>query len=161
MEHTTSHHKEDAAPKLNYNFFQSKIFKWIIIGVAELILLIGAFGLGMKVAFHKARFTDSWMRNYRQNFMKPMRGMPMRPNEHFFSAHGVFGSILTVEKDSLTVKDEEDNEKTVLITPSTSIRLNLEDLKIEDLKSGQVVVVIGAPNDQGQIEAKFIRELSQ
>ena len=156
MENTPANSSQDHQ-KQKHNFFQSKTFKWAVFILAELILLIGVFDLGMKVAFHKARFTESWTRNYPKNFGRPM----MKPDSHFFNAHGLEGKILSIEKNSLTIKDQDNNEKTVLLLPTTTIRKNNSDIKPADLKVNDEIVVIGAPNDQGQVEARLIRVLNQ
>ncbi len=48
-------------------------------------------------------------------------------------------------------------EKIILVKDDTEIRELRNALKIDDLKINDYVVVIGEPNDSGQIEAKFIR----
>src|SRR6266404_4480156 len=94
-------HQTMEETKNKNGLFKSKTLKWAVIVLAELIILVGVFSLGMKVAFHKARFTDSWMRNYRTNFMPPMGGLPMRPNDNFFMAHGLSGTILNKDSNTL------------------------------------------------------------
>lgn len=139
----------------------SKIFKFTIAFLAELIFLIGAFSLGMNVGFHKAGFTYSWNQNYPNNFGGPkILAMPP-PNSAFFNPHGLDGTILSVDKNTLVIKDGDNNEKTVIIPPQTSIRQNFQNLQPADLKTGEEIVIIGEPNPQGQINAKFIRVLNQ
>lgn len=139
----------------------SKIFKFSIALLAELILLIGAFSLGMNVGFHKADFTYSWNQNYPNNFGGPKILTMPPPNGAFFNPHGLDGTILSVDKNTLVIEDGDNNEKTVIISPQTSIRQNFQNLQPADLKMGEEIVIIGEPNPQGQIDAKFIRVLNQ
>ncbi|TSC53659.1 MAG: hypothetical protein LiPW39_149, partial [Parcubacteria group bacterium LiPW_39] len=50
-----------------------------------------------------------------------------------------------------------DVEKIILISEKTTIEKGRETIKKEELKAGDRVVIIGSPNEQGQIEAKLIR----
>jgi len=150
---------------LVHHFFRSKTFMVVVVILAELILLMGAFNLGMKVAFHKARYTYSWMSNYPNNFgMLPGPGgrfMDHNPGDHeFINANGVFGQIISNNGSTLTIKGIDNNEKTVNVTGSTTIRKGFTDVKATDLKPGDQVVVIGEANDKGQIDAKLIRVLN-
>lgn len=142
----------------------SKIFKWLVFTLAELILLIGAFALGTSVGFHKAGFSYSWATHYRGNFGGPTTGqfMPPPSGSNFFTPHGEYGEILSVNgTSSIIIKDSGGNENTILISPGATIRQDYQTLLPQNLKAGQDIVVIGQPNDQGQIEARFIRVLDQ
>jgi hypothetical protein len=56
------------------------------------------------------------------------------------------------------VQDNKDNtEKVVLIKDDTQIQKMMISVKASGLSVDDFVVVIGDPNNQGQIEAKFIR----
>jgi hypothetical protein len=39
----------------------------------------------------------------------------------------------------------------------TDIKSGFKNIKLADLKIGDIIVIIGSPNDKGQIEAKIIR----
>jgi len=137
-----------------------RTFKFTIALLAELILLVGAFSLGVNIGLKKAGFTYSWSQNYPNNFGGRGALIPPPPGGQFFNAHGLDGTILTLDKNSIVIKDEDSTEKTLLITPQTTIRLNFQNLAPADLKTGEEIVVIGEPNPQGQIEAKLIRVLN-
>jgi hypothetical protein len=144
-------------PEKNHH---SKIFKIVVAVLAELIILIGVFSLGLSVGFHKAGFTFAWGQNYANNFVgrKILNAVP--PSSQFFNAHGVDGTILSLSTGSLVIKDADSNEKTLIISDQTAIRQNFQSLKASDLKVGQEIIAIGQPNPQGQIEAKLIRVLN-
>lgn len=149
-------------PSGGSNLFPTKLFKWGAFGVCALIILLGAFALGVRVGFHEARFTENWEQQYPANF-GGLSGPPIKrsPRDPFFAAHGVQGAILSLGQNTIIIKGGDNSEQTVDIAADTSIRQNFTDLKFGDLKVGESVIVIGQPNEQGQIEAKFIRVLNQ
>ena len=107
------------------------ILKWIIIGLAGFVAIVLIFGAGMFVGGMKARFSYS-------------------------AGHGVFGEIIEINNSDLVIKDRGDIEKVIIITENTIIKKGRETVK-DDLRVGDKVVIIGSPNEQGQIEAKLIR----
>jgi hypothetical protein len=129
--------------------------------LAELIILIGIFSLGVNVGLKKAGFTYAWSQNYSKNFGGQFNPIPAPPDSQFFNAHGLDGTILTLDKNSIIIKDEDSNEKTVTVSAQTTIRQNFQNIKFTGLKTGEEIVVIGDPNPQGQINAKLIRVLNQ
>ena len=55
----------------------SNTLKWVAAILAELIILIGVFALGMNVGFRKAHFTDEWIKNYPANFGSQAGAYPL------------------------------------------------------------------------------------
>ncbi len=139
----------------------SRIFKFVVVFLVELILLVGVFSLGIKIGFKKANFTSAWTQNYINNFGERRTLIQPPPSGAFFNPHDLDGTVLSIDKNTLVIKDEDNTEKIVLISPSTVIRLNFQNLQPADIKTGEETVVIGEPNPQGQIEAKLIRVLEQ
>ncbi len=146
------------------NFLRSKTFKIIIA-----VLLAGAYTLfifsaGIMVGFHKAEFTSEWYEGYRQNFMgSPIGGHhgSLLPGMNPMSSHSVAGNIISIDASALIIKTADGVEKTVIVTDDTSVRANRDDVKLTDLKVGNHVVIIGSPNDKGQITAALIRVVDQ
>lgn len=142
-------------------FFQSKIFTiivWIIIG---LILVLLVFRLGMSVGANRANFNYKWGENYYRNFAGPARKFPnnlIGPDD-FMDAHGVFGQVIKVDESALVIKDRNKIEKNVLISNKTTLRNGNQDINLKDIKIDDKVVVIGEPDDQGQIMGRLIRIL--
>jgi len=146
-------------------FFQSRAFKAIVVVIAAVILVLLSFTVGVAVGYRKARFSYDWSEYYDRNFGGPKHaifGFP--PSElfpgsppPFMSAHGTFGSILSIASSSIVVGGRDNPEKVVLVSSSTVIEERREAVKLADLKVNDPVVVIGSPNSQGQIEARFIR----
>lgn len=139
-------------------FFQSKVFKRVTLGVAAFIILLIVFGLGTFVGFRKANFSYRWGENYHQNFAGPRGGFfGDFGGKDFINAHGVIGQIIKIDGSTIIIKGMDNIEKIILIKDDTIIERLRETLKPANLKIDDTVVVIGQPNDAGQIEAKFIR----
>jgi len=137
------------------------ILKWIIIGLAGFVVVVLIFGAGMFVGAMKANFSYRWAEQYHKNFAGPQAGFfgdwRMPPFSDFIEGHGTVGEIIKIEGNNLIVKGRENIEKIVLVNEKTVIKSGFKDIKISDLKVGDMIVIIGSPNEQGQIEAKLIR----
>ena len=137
------------------------ILKWIIIGLAGFVVVVLIFGAGMFVGAMKANFSYRWAENHHKNFAGPRAGFfgnwRMPPFGDFIEGHGTVGEIIKIEGNNLIVKGRENIEKIVLVNEKTVIKSGFKDIKISDLKVGDMIVIIGSPNEQGQIEAKLIR----
>jgi hypothetical protein len=143
---------------------QHDILKWIIVGLISIIVLVLVFGLGVLVGEKKAKFSYLWAENYHRMFAGPKAGFlgslrmpPFPPFDEFIEGHGTFGEIIKIEGNNLVVKGRGNVEKVILVTEKTVIKSGREDIKFSDLKIGDMIVIIGSPNDKGQIEAKLIR----
>jgi len=129
---------------------------WCLLG---LIILLLIFKAGMVVGFKKANFSIQWGQHYSQNFAGPRDSFLLRtfgPDE-YIEANGAFGQILQVNKDSLIMIGASNVEKIILLKDDSIIRAQKRELKLNELRVGDNIVVIGEPNENGQIEAKLIR----
>lgn len=143
-------------------FFQNRdVLKWVIIGLGGFVALVLVFGAGVKVGTIKAMYSYHWAENYHRNFAGPRGGFFSDwrnfPRGEFINAHGVFGSIIKIDGNTIITKGRDDVEKTVLVSDNTVIQKGRETIKLSDLKVDEGIVVIGSPNEEGQIEAKLIR----
>lgn len=136
--------------------FESKVSVKILYGIGTAIVLILVFSAGVSVGFHRASFGRAWGENYERNFGM-IGGRPGFEENNFPNAHGAIGKIIKIELPTIIVADKDNTEKVILIKEDTKIQEAKNDLKDTDLKLDDFVVVIGSPNDQGQVEAKFIR----
>ncbi len=139
--------------------------KWIIIGLTIFVAAVLIFGAGMFVGTMKARFSYRWAENYHRNFGGPQGGFMddlrmMPPNSEFIESYGTFGQIIKIDGSTLVIKGRNDIEKIILIKDDTIIKRGGKTIKPADLKVDEYIMVIGEPNDAGQIEAKLIRLLS-
>jgi hypothetical protein len=143
------------------NQTKKDILKWILIGLGVFIIAALIFKAGMFVGAMKANFSFHWAEQYHKNFAGPRAGFfgdwRMPPFGDFIEGHGTFGEIIKIEGNNLIVRGRENIEKIVLVNEKTIIKFGFKDIKISDLKVGDMIVIIGSPNEQGQIEAKLIR----
>lgn len=144
---------------MDYNkMFRTKTFRIICWLIAGLIIFLLGFKAGLAIGFRKANFSFQWGDNYHKNFGGPKNGF-LRNMEgaDFIDSNGIFGQIIKTASSTLIIKDRGEVEKIVLISDDTTIKQSRNTLKLEDLKIDDKVVIIGEPNDVGQIEAKLIR----
>lgn len=138
--------------------FQSRAFKIALKIIVGLIVALIIFKLGMIAGFYKANFSYKWGENYHRNFGGPEKGFMIDfEGKDFTDSHGTVGQIIKIDKNSVVIKDKDSVEKIIIVNDDTSIKKFQEKIKLTDLKIDDYVIIIGKPNDQGQIEAKFIR----
>ena len=137
---------------------ESKKTKVTLAVLLALFVILLAFNAGMAVGFRKARFSYEYGDNYHKNFAGPSRGFgdDMR-GDSFLNSHGSFGEITEIASTTLVIKAGSEPEKVIAISSSTEIRRFRDRITLPELETGDKVVVVGEPNDSGQIEAKLIR----
>jgi hypothetical protein len=137
---------------------ESKVTVRVLCGMGIVIIAMLIFSAGINVGFHKASFGRAWGENYERNFgMMPNR--PMFGQNNFPNANGAIGKIIKITLPTVIVQDKGNTEKVILIKSDTQIQKIKENITANELKVDDFIVVIGSPNEQGQIEAKFIREM--
>ncbi len=147
------------------NILESKSFRAVIYTLGALVLAFMIFQAGSVSGFRKASFGRDWGKNYDMNFGSPHRGPGMMGGEfgdfgNLPNAHGAIGKIIKIELPNIIVQDEKDNtEKVIVINKDTQIRKVRDQIAEDGLKVDDSVVIIGAPNSSGQIEARLIRIL--
>lgn len=134
-------------------------FNKLLIVLATIVVLVFVFSLGIFVGHEKGRFSRAWGENYYGNIMGPGRPGMMDFDRPGFNAHSGLGQIIKIDGNNLVIKDQANVEKTISITDKTAIIRDNQNIKITDLKVDDKIVVIGRPNDQGQIEPTLIRVL--
>lgn len=125
--------------------------------MAGCILLLLTFRAGMIVGYHKAMFSYRWGENYHRNFGGPRFGFFSNSGRDFIESHGTFGQVIKIDSTTLVVKGRDDVEKIIVITKDTAIRRGIDNIMPIDLRVDDPVVIIGTPNNDGQIEARLIR----
>jgi len=142
--------------------FQSKTFMGILYGIGIAIILLVVFQAGVFMGYKRADFSRKWGENYLENFTGPPRGMMQGIEPRgMMNPHGVFGSVIKMDVSSVVIKGPDGIEKIVLVEDDTSIRRYEEAINLADIKAGENLVVIGSPDDKGQIEAKLIRVMTE
>lgn len=143
-------------------FFRSKTAMMIIVILFALAILIGVFSLGVAVGYGKASFSYAWGENYHKNFGGPRGGFFQDfgndlMGRDFIGAHGTFGPIINISDSELVIRGRDNVEKIIVVNSNTDIRRFQDPIQLKNLKLDELIVVIGEPNDQGQIKAKFVR----
>lgn len=148
----------DKKPKIiKNNLFKSVDLDLILKIIGILIIILVIFQAGVFVGYKKSEFSKHWGDNYSIIFGE-RRGIPGMPFiDDLTPAHGVTGKIIKIDLPSFIVEGTDNIEKSVLIKDDTSIRQSRSNFKASDLKVGDFVIVIGAPDQNGQIEAELIR----
>lgn len=143
--------------------FEGKVFFRVIVCIGVVVVLLFTFSVGVVVGFHKAAFGRAWGEHYNENFGIGRMGGPlggidkMGMMSYFPNAHGSVGKIIKIEGSSIIVEDQDNTEKSILISTGTKIQRGRDDVLGSDLKIDDFIVVIGTPNPEGIIEAKLIR----
>jgi hypothetical protein len=161
MENQSGSKEKKGFQKRLQEAFSSRWFKFVVAGILSFILLLGAFELGVFIGYRKANFSYQWGENYHLMFGGPQEGfMPMRPEfrgDDFINPHGTTGSLMKADGNTLIIKGGDSVEKTVIVSDKTVIRRGNENVKVSDLKTEDMLVVIGSPDDQGRIKAGLVR----
>ena len=141
-------------------YIQSQSFKGVIIGLCIAIMVLIIFQAGIAVGERRSSFAHRFGDNFERNFKDPRGGgfMPRGfSGGDMPGGHGAVGEIISVTLPNIIVSGPDNLEKTVVVNDSTEIREFRNTLKASDLKVGEFIVVLGSPNDSGQVEAKLIR----
>ena len=133
----------------------------IIGAVVAIAAVCFVFRVGMVVGARRARFSYRWGEQYHRNFGGPKHGWFMSgfSDRDFMDAHGVVGKILHVDGEKIVMQGRDAVERIVLLTPNTSVLQFHGRADSTAIHPDDRIVVIGDPNDAGQIEAKVIRIL--
>lgn len=136
----------------------SKFLVKFMYGLLIFIILTVVFQAGISVGFRKAQFVKNWGNHYEDNFgPRPPRGVFDKMGIKSPNGHGTIGEIVKIELPNIIVLDRDTTEKIIITNDDTKIISMRDAIQPADLKAGDHIVVIGTPNDDGQIVAKLIR----
>ncbi|MGC9602928.1 MAG: hypothetical protein ABSF47_00435 [Minisyncoccia bacterium] len=140
------------------NVLRSRWLRISVFTLLALIILLAVFWFGMVIGEKRADFKNNWGQNYGRFFGEPRHGFfGELPSGGPGNPFGNAGTVLSVQGDTIVTKSSDNSEKTILVTSSTVIREQSEAEALSEIKPGDLIVAIGAPNASGQIEASFIR----
>src|SRR3990172_8160790 len=130
----------------------------ILIGSGLLLAVLFIFWLGMVVGERKADFThrvgEQFGREFGGRVAPPPVGRPHifpAPGKGFFGGHGTAGEVVKAEDGQLVIVGPENVEKTVIVSENTVLIKGRERVQPREIEVGNRVVVIGTPNNEGQI----------
>jgi hypothetical protein len=139
--------------------FDSKMVRWVLVGIGALIILLVVFKMGEFVGSRKADFSRRWSDNYERNFMGPRSGFPMgmgAPGDSMMG-HGIAGSVVSVASSTFAVRGTDTVERVVSFTAATQFQRFRDTIAPADLAVGDNIIVLGSPDDTGRVVAKFVR----
>lgn len=124
-------------------------------GLILAVLIV--FQAGVYVGVRKAALSFNMGDNY-YRAVGPAN-FPHGPfGEEFSEADGASGKIVSVTLPSFVVADRN-GEKVILVSDQTTIRRMRDTASSTAIVPGDSAIVIGEPNDNGEIQATFIRLL--
>ena len=140
-------------------FFRSWAIRWMFFSLGGIIIALVIFWAGMVVGFRKASFSYEWGRGYYQNFAGGRGPLMMIHNRSgaLIGSHGAAGVVLSISQSGVVVQGRDGIERSIAIASSTIIRQGDTSVTIGDLHQNDHVIIIGDPNQSGQIVARFIR----
>lgn len=138
---------------------RSKKINIVIVSVIGLAVVLAIFQAGVFVGFHKASFLFRGGDNFYKAFgeRENQMGGKMIFRDEFSGGHGAIGKIIKLDLPTLVVLGPDNIEKVVLVDDKTEIREFRDTSSLNKLSVDQHVAVLGVPNEQGQVVAKFIR----
>jgi hypothetical protein len=138
-------------------FSTSKKSVRIIGGILIFGFILFVFEAGVKVGYHRSEFSGRLGDNYYKTFEGGRR--PMLPQDlgEMPGGHGAVGKVVKVELPTFVVATADNVEKIVRIDASTLVREYRNAGTSTDIKLDDSVVVIGSPDEKGEIQAKLIR----
>jgi len=142
---------------LEKNFHHSKTFKTILIAGGALIVILASFEMGAAVGFHKASLSYRVSEHYDVLFGNGHPMLPPLDTEALPGGHEAAGKIVAVDLPIFVVVGPDNIEKKIDIATDTAIANVRGQGSSEDIKVGELVVVIGAPGADSDIDAQFVR----
>jgi hypothetical protein len=144
------------------NFLESKKIRTVLWILGGLIVLFVVFGLGIAVGYDRAGFAAGFDRNYFRIFFggPPSGPVGMMAPPMPVAMHGVVGTVIDFGSSTISVENQENNEQSVAVSSDTVIRDGNDTIMISGVMVGDQIAVIGEPNAEGQIAARFIRVIA-
>ena len=147
------------------NFFESKWFIGMVFCAGAFIVIAAAFRAGEFVGYRRAGFSYQWGDDYYRTFgqFPRMMGQGGFMMDDFPSTNGVIGRIVKVNasSSSLVIEGSDKVERVVVLDSDTTVRRFRDTLSFGNLRVNDFVVVIGALDTNGTIEARLIRVVPQ
>ena len=133
--------------------------KKVLAALLGVILFLVVFQAGMFIGFHKASFAFRGGENYYRAFDRNGKraNMGMMDFDDVPGGHGAIGKVISIASTTLVVSAPDNIEKIIHILPDTLVKKFRDAGTSTDIVIGDYIVVIGNPNEKGQVDAKLIR----
>lgn len=135
------------------SLIKSRPFLAAIVLLAELILLLAVFRVGVLVGFRKASFSFGW--GSRHGGWQGGFG-----GDNYINGTGTVGTVASVGTSTLTVQGPNSMQKSFIVTPKTAIRKNGLAVQLSQLQVNDQVMILGTPSSTGEITASLIRAVN-
>lgn len=136
--------------------FSSPHAHFVLFSIGAVVISLLIFHAGFVAGAHN-RFPLSQEQSRGWNFQAPGFGTVHVPHAFIMRGHGIVGIVQNISSSSLTIQTREGETQTVALTSTTQFR-NLDgSASSTALVKGLGVMVLGAPDANGQISAEVIR----
>lgn len=85
---------------------------------------------------------------------------PQGPDQQPEQGERLFGTVATVGVDRFEIKKQDGSGQTVMVTDKTQYREGQQEIQLEDIKSGNRVLVVGRTNDRKEFVAATVRRVT-
>jgi hypothetical protein len=136
---------------------ESAWFMKTLIAVGLFLAALIIFQAGVYVGVRKASLSFRMGDNY-YRALGPGEFPGGALGEELSEADGASGKILSVTLPTFVVEDRN-GEKVILLNDQTGIRFMRDSTSSSAIMPGDGAIVIGEPDDKGEIQATFIRLL--
>lgn len=126
-----------------------------VVAIATLLVLLVTFELGVMLGYREAAFSYHLNDGFNRNFGAGGAGFGADATHPH--PHGSMGQIVSLALPVITVESPDRPEQQVRIGSSTIVRDQERTIRADELTVGEQVVVLGTPNDQGEVEAALVR----
>ncbi len=124
-----------------------KRLRIVLIGIAGLLALCLCLGAGVFVVRLRNRGAGLPAELFRRRFS-------------LRAGHGAIGAVQGIANQTISIRLGDGTSQTVVVNKDTRIEKNHKVITIADLALNDQITVIGTPDSQGQIIARWIHVLS-
>ena len=136
---------------------ESRRGRYTLGGLIILMILIIVLKIGIEVGYKEAYFSSKLGDNYSKNFLGERGQMMNFLSSGIPGGHGASGTVVRVTPPTMLVATQDNLEKTIRWNDDTTVRKYRNSVDGSEIKVNDSVVVIGYPNDDGEIVARLIR----
>jgi len=141
--------------KIEQTLKNKRITKIIFLSLAFIVVFMAGTHFGYDRAVFSSRVGENYYRMFDSNGPSMMNGLGGRDLPP--GGHGAIGKIVRISLPTFVVAETRGGEQLVRIDTDTMIRRFRDNVTSADLKVGDMIVILGTPNDSGEVLAKLIR----
>ncbi|HWB33792.1 MAG TPA: hypothetical protein VG753_00510 [Candidatus Paceibacterota bacterium] len=137
----------------------SPIGRWVLGGIAALIVALLIFHAGMVVGYNRAFQFHGAPREFSVRMGGPVGWGPSFsvPTSFIPEGHGIVGTISESGYPTFTITAPDGDDVPVVLATTTLIRGPQGDASTSALVPQRQIIILGDPDDAGRVDASFIR----